>query len=156
MATKIERCGGALKDLVDGATYGQHELVPLRFGGRKRVKTEAVGKAVPLLWRRGETPGSLQKCRPNVADTSKITNLYAQVVNRLSPRNWSSLAHERRHLCIGRCLIDEIVELGTGDSIQARPSSGLRPSRPEQQGVQSHDGLVPFVRGTSQPADPSS
>jgi len=27
-----------------------------------------------------------------LVDTSKMTNLYAQVVNRLSPRNWPSLA----------------------------------------------------------------
>jgi len=38
------------------------------------------------------TGGLAQKCRPILAETSKITNLYAQVVNRLSPRNWPTLA----------------------------------------------------------------
>src|SRR5215475_15180751 len=37
------------------------------------------------------TLGWRQKCRPILADTSKMTNLYAQVVNRLSPRNCPSL-----------------------------------------------------------------
>ena len=36
-------------------------------------------------------PGFRQKCRPILSDTSKMTNLYAQVVNRLSPRNCPSL-----------------------------------------------------------------
>jgi hypothetical protein len=31
--------------------------------------------------------GLRQKCRPILAEMSKMTNLYAQVVNRLSPRN---------------------------------------------------------------------
>src|SRR5215468_11020377 len=37
------------------------------------------------------TLGWRQKCRPIFAETSKMTNLYAQVVNRLSPRNCPSL-----------------------------------------------------------------
>jgi hypothetical protein len=38
------------------------------------------------------TVGLRQKCRPIFVDTSKITNLYAQVVTRLSPRNCLTLA----------------------------------------------------------------
>ena len=37
-------------------------------------------------------PGRAQKCLAILAETSNTANEYAQVVNRLSPRNWASLA----------------------------------------------------------------
>ena len=54
-----------------------------------RPRAPALGAVRPAP---SSTTGCRQKCRPILADTSNMTNLYAHVVKGLSPRNCPSLA----------------------------------------------------------------
>src|SRR5262249_62148197 len=63
-------------------------LPPL--GLARGVEAEPVRQPIPVLGVE-RTAGWRQKCCPILADTSKMANLYAQVVNRLSPRSCPSL-----------------------------------------------------------------
>jgi hypothetical protein len=72
-----------------------------------------------------------QKCRPTLSETSKMTNLYAQVVNRLSPRNCPSLRGDGDRGVRGR-LIGQVIQFGTGDP-QSRAVPSALPLRDAQQ-----------------------
>jgi len=74
------------------------------------------------------TVGFLQKRRPLLVDTSKMANLQAQVVNRLSPRNPGDLGGDPDQ-CVSDGLVGQVVELGTG-SPSGRGVDGPRPGPP--------------------------
>jgi hypothetical protein len=69
------------------------------------------------------TLGLRQECRPILVDTSNITNLYAHVVERLSPRNWSSLA---------------VIVTIASEAAWCAMSSSLGPSDPQVPAASTH------------------
>jgi hypothetical protein len=99
------------------------------------------------------TVGFCQKWRPILVDTSKMANLQAQVVNRLSPRNLGDLGGDPDH-GVGGGLVGQVVELGTGDRQLAAASTDLAPGQPQQQLVQSGHGLVICRTAATQASDP--
>jgi hypothetical protein len=87
-----------------------------------------------------------------MADTSKMTNLCAQVVKRLSPRNCSSLAVMATRGI--RCRpVGEVIQLGTGDP--QLPAAPLQLSaRPQQHLCRARQGGLPLRSGAGQRPDP--
>ena len=75
--------------LIHGAAQRGEQIPPLRLLGG--AETKPVRQPLPVL---GVQPHARvpPKCRPIFADASKMTNLYAQVLNRLSPWNCPILA----------------------------------------------------------------
>lgn len=91
IATKTSRCLGG-EFLIHGAAQRGEQIPPLRLLGG--AETEPVRQPLPVL---GVQPHARvpPKCRLIFADISKMTNLCAQVVNRLSPWNCPILARSR-------------------------------------------------------------
>ena len=75
--------------LIHGAAQRGEQIPPLRLLGG--AETKPVRQPLPVL---GVQPHARvpPKCRPIFADASKMTNLYAHVLNRLSPWNCPILA----------------------------------------------------------------
>jgi|HubBroStandDraft_1064217.scaffolds.fasta_scaffold22459_2 hypothetical protein len=68
-------------------------------------------RTVDYVWWTG---GFCQKCRPILADTSKMTNLYAPGGEPALAPELAELAGDGHHR-VGRGLVGQVVKLGAGD-----------------------------------------
>jgi len=71
--------------LLDRVPQSAEKIAPLVFASRDRPSRSGSRAQSSVSSGLG---GWRQKCRPILLDTSKMANLYARVVKRLSPRNW--------------------------------------------------------------------
>ena len=88
-ASRVSASDEAGPQLLDRPPQRESQVAPFRFPGG--VQAEPVWQLVSVAGVHWHV-GWRQKCLPILADTSRMTNRYAQVVKRLSPRNCVILA----------------------------------------------------------------